>query len=165
MSKKCWKNLAGVFAAVLVFAFWPAMAGAEEQPVLEFSGSGSSQDPIQFTRSDLEMIGLAAVVTTTPWHDGAVRFEGVSLKGLLEHAGASGTEVVVSALNDYSATIPMKDLAEFDPILALKLNGKYMEIEDKGPLFVIYPYDSDKRLQSEIYYSRSVWQASKIVVK
>ena len=40
-----------------------------------------------------------------------------------------------------------------------------MPVRDKGPLFIIYPFDANPELKSQTYYSRSVWQVAKIVVK
>lgn len=37
-----------------------------------------------------------------------------------------------------------------------------MSVRDKGPLWVIYPYDSDPALQSEVTYARSIWQLVRI---
>ncbi|SSM38352.1 oxidoreductase [Klebsiella pneumoniae] len=35
----------------------------------------------------------------------------------------------------------------------------------KGPLFIVYPYDSSAELQNQIYYSRSAWQVSKMIIE
>jgi hypothetical protein len=40
-----------------------------------------------------------------------------------------------------------------------------MPVRDKGPLFVIYPYDSRPELKSQLYYGRSAWQVSKLVIR
>ena len=40
-----------------------------------------------------------------------------------------------------------------------------MPVDDKGPLFIVYPYDSDPVLQTEKFYSRSAWQVAQIIVK
>jgi hypothetical protein len=37
-----------------------------------------------------------------------------------------------------------------------------MSVRDKGPLWLIYPYDSKAEYQSETIYSRSIWQLVKI---
>ncbi|MCC2664519.1 MAG: oxidoreductase, partial [Geminicoccaceae bacterium] len=42
-------------------------------------------------------------------------------------------------------------------ILALKRDGAYMPVRDKGPLFIVYPYDSSPELKHQNYYSRSAW--------
>ncbi len=43
--------------------------------------------------------------------------------------------------------------------------GQYMTPRDKGPLFIVYPYDSNPDLKNQKFYSRSVWQVARIEVK
>jgi hypothetical protein len=124
-------------------------------------GSGAAQ----FTRDDLEAMGLTMIKTTTPWHDGVQIFEGVPLAALMERLAAKGAKAELVALNKYRTTIPTEDFARHQPILALKRNGNYMEVRDKGPLFVIYPYDSKSELRSEQYFARSAWQVRTIIVQ
>lgn len=118
-----------------------------------------------FDRTSLESLGLEKVVTSTPWHNGPVTFEGVSLDKLMHLVGARGTKVRAIALNDYAATVPMEDLAKYKVILALKRDGQYMAVRDKGPLFIIYPYDSRPELRSQVYYARSVWQVKRLEIQ
>lgn len=73
----------------------------------------------------------------------------------MDLVGAKGQSVRVLALNDYTTLIPMDDFYKFPVIMALKMNGEYMRVRDKGPLFIVYPYDSSAELQNQIYYSRS----------
>ena len=40
-----------------------------------------------------------------------------------------------------------------------------MPVRDKGPFFVIYPYDSKPELKSQVYYARSVWQVKRLEVQ
>jgi hypothetical protein len=119
----------------------------------------------KFDRDMLEKLGSVTVKTKTPWYDGEMTFEGVSLENLMKDVGATGHAVQVQALNDYSTEIPIDDFAKYHTILALKRNGSYMPIRDKGPLFVVYPYDSNPDLKSQTYYSRSAWQVVRIIVK
>jgi len=113
----------------------------------------------------LEALGMITVETTTPWYKGATKFEGVPLDRLMRHVGARGSRLVAIALNDYQTEIPVKDLEDFGPILALKRDGEYMPVRDKGPLFIVYPFDSKPELKSQTYYGRSAWQVSRLIVK
>jgi len=124
----------------------------------------NAEDAAVFDRAMLEALGTETVKTTTPWHDGTVAFEGVPVEDLLELLGAEGKEVVAMALNDYSTVIPITDFYEHGVILALKRDGEYMPISDKGPLFIIYPYDGEN-LHSQLYYARSAWQVARLVVR
>ena len=139
-----------------------------DKPILTISGEIADKnvgDTAQFDRAMLEKMGLVTIVTTTPWYQGPMTFEGVPLDKLMAEVGAKGQRVVAYALNDYTTEIPMEDFAKHHAILALKRNGEYMPVRDKGPLFVIYPYDSDPELKSQIFYSRSAWQVARLVVK
>jgi hypothetical protein len=150
------------------FAQAQSLPAPKEAPILTISGKISvtnGEAGAQFDRAMLEEMGLVTVETVTPWYTGAVKFEGVPMDTLMKRVGASGERVTVVALNDYSSEIPFEDFAKYKVILALKRNGEYMPVRDKGPLFIIYPFDSMPELKSQTFYSRSVWQIAKIVVK
>ncbi|WP_274424592.1 molybdopterin-dependent oxidoreductase [Chelativorans sp. YIM 93263] len=138
------------------------------EPILTIEGNITNTnvgDTAQFDRAMLESMGMVSFVTSTPWYSEPSEFEGVPLAELMERVGAQGTEVEVVALNDYRAQIPISDFSTFGTILALKRNGEEMPIRDKGPLFVVYPYDEESRLQNQDYYARSVWQVYKLIVQ
>ena len=59
----------------------------------------------------------------------------------------------------------MSDAVEGGPIIAYYTNGEEMSRRDKGPLWVVYPYDSDIAYQTELVYSRSIWQLDRISVE
>src|SRR3954452_20133468 len=141
-------------------------AGTQPKPILTVSGKIAASDGSkQFDREALERLGMVSFETKTPWYDGPVRFEGVPLAKLMAEVGAKGDRIQAVALNDYSSEIPIEDVAKYNVILALKRNGEYMPVRDKGPLFVIYPFESDPELKSQKFYSRSVWQVKALLVK
>jgi hypothetical protein len=152
----------GVAAIVGAAAIAPADTG---KPILTVTGKVGAPGGVTFDREALERLGLVTFETTTPWHTGKVKFEGVPLKVLMKHVAASGSTLQALALNDYSTDIPMEDFDKYNVILALKRDGEYMPVRDKGPLFVVYPYDSDPELKSQKFYSRSAWQVKSLIVK
>lgn len=150
-------------------AFWFASvtcyAQDHESVILTIDGAVAGNATFRLSLDQIEAIGSTTITTTTPWHDGLVTFSGVLIRDLLKHVGAVGDMIAVVALNNYRTKIPISDLEKFDPILATKKNGDHMPIHDKGPLFIVYPYDSDDVLKSEVYYSRSAWQVQRITVE
>ena len=163
-----------IAAALLAFNMFVAAAGAAslplpaEKPILTVSGKigvTNRDGAAQFDRAMLEAIGIVSVETTTPWYKGPVKFEGVPLAKLMEAVGAAGDRIVAVALNDYSAEVPMEDIKRYNVLLALKRDGEYMPVRDKGPLFIVYPFDSNPDLKNQKYYSRSVWQVARLEVK
>ncbi|MGE4048739.1 MAG: molybdopterin-dependent oxidoreductase [Acetobacteraceae bacterium] len=158
-------GLAGAGAARAGTGTLPPASG---KPILTISGKISvcnAADKAEFDRDLLESLGTSTLVTSTPWHDGQVRFEGVLMTRLMATVGATGDTVIATALNDYETRIPVADFAEFGVLLALKRDGAYMPVRDKGPLFIVYPFDSNPALRTQKFYSRSAWQLSRLVVK
>jgi hypothetical protein len=164
-------GLTGAIAAffgLMGMAWAGPLPAPAEKPILTISGKISvtnKNGTAQFDRPMLENMGMETIETKTPWDEGKVKFEGVRLDKLMQQVGASGQRVSVVALNDYATEIPMEDFAKYKVILAIKRNGEYMPVRDKGPLFVIYPFDSDPDLQSQTYIARAAWQVARIDVK
>ena len=143
-------------------------AESTEKPILVISGKITSTSPdgtVAFTREALEALGTVSFETQTPWYKQSTKFEGVPLDRLMKAVGANGERLVAVALNDYASEIPIEDFAKYQVILALKRDGEYMPVRDKGPLFVVYPYDQNPELKSQKFYGRSVWQVAKLIVK
>jgi hypothetical protein len=164
--------LAAWFAVVTLDAVPFALADPLEQPrdkpVLTVSGKiaiTNGGGAAQFDRAMLEGLGMVSFETTTPWYKEPVKFEGVPLAKLMAAVGATGHRIIAIGLNDYSAEVPMEDALKYNVIMALKRDGKYMPVRDKGPLFIVYPFDSDPELKSQKFYSRSVWEVARIEVK
>jgi hypothetical protein len=157
--------------AALTAAAAPALAqtvaanSADDPVILSVTGRIKGAATADFNRADLERLPITIIRTATPWHDGAQIFEGVALTDLVAHLGASGRVLKVTALNAYRTEIPLEDAARHHPILAYRRNGAPMSVRDKGPLFVIYPYDADAALRTELYHSRSAWQVRSIAVE
>jgi hypothetical protein len=167
------RSMAALLLGMFVLAT-ASLAGAAslgeptDKPILTVSGkiSATNKDATaQFDRAMLEALGIASFSTNTPWYQEPVKFEGVPLAKLMDAVGASGERIVAIALNDYSAEVPMEDVHKFCVLLSLNRDGEYMTVRDKGPLFIIYPFDSNPDLKAQKYYSRSVWQVARIEVK
>jgi hypothetical protein len=136
--------------------------------ILSISGlisNTNNGDKAEFDMPMLESLGIVSWTTKTPWYKDPVTFSGVLMSKLLEVVGAKGTSLTVTALNDYATDIPFEDFKTHPVMLATKRDGNYMPVRDKGPLFIVYNYDSNSELQHQRFYSRSVWQVARMVVK
>lgn len=106
-----------------------------------------------------------AFTTSTIWTKGTPTFKGVLLKDLVAAVGATGTTISLTALDDYQITIPMADLRDDGPLLAYLMDGKTLSLRDKGPVWLVYPFDAKADYRTEQTYSRSVWQLDRIAFK
>lgn len=147
---------------------WAEDLGTPDGDVLlTVSGAIETQnvdDTAQFDLAMLEALGETEVKTSTIWTDGTQTFQGVEISALVEQLGVKGKTLRATAINDYAVEIPLADAVEGGPIIAYKLNGETMSVRDKGPLWIIYPYDADPAFRSEVIYSRSIWQLDRIEV-
>lgn len=115
-------------------------------------------------RAMIEAMGVSTLHTGTIWTDGTSEFNGVELARLMLRLGADGSILRLTALNDYAVEIPMSEAVAGGPLLAFRMDGKDLSPRDKGPLWMVYPYDVDPKYKNEVSYSRSIWQLSMIEV-
>jgi hypothetical protein len=151
----------GLLAAALC-SIWTS-AGALDKPqgpVVLTVGKAAA-----FDMAMLERIKQRSIRTTTPWYDGPREFTGPLLRDVLAAAGlpadARGSARFV-ALNDYRVDIPLEDARHYDVIIARLVDGKPMGVREKGPLFVMYPFDQHPELRTAVYFSRCIWQLRSI---
>jgi len=119
----------------------------------------------EFDMAMLEALPQKTFTTSTPWDRLPVRFSGPLLRDVLAAAKAQGTALQAIAVNDYKTTIPVSDTQQFDMVLAHRMNGQPIPPRTKGPLFIVYPYDSRSELQDAVYRDRSAWQLKEIAVE
>ena len=112
----------------------------------------------EFDMAMLEALPQQSFTTNTPWYKEPRKFTGPLLRDVLAAAGASGKSLKAVALNDYKVALPAEDTDRYGVIVARLLDDKPMPVRDKGPLFIIYPFDTDQTLRSERYYNRAAWQ-------
>lgn len=104
------------------------------------------------------------IKTRTPWHEGVKSFSGPLLRDVLKAVGAQGSMLRAVALNDYRVDLPAEDADRFDVVVARLLDGKPMPVRDKGPLFIMYPFDEKPELRVPQYFGRCAWQLRTIEV-
>lgn len=154
-----------VVLALCVVSFTSAARAAQDGDIL-LTITTSGADPVvhELTRSDLEAIGETQFETQTIWTTGPQVFSGVSLLDLVAHFGLTGNVLKAQAINDYIVEVPLTDAVAGGPIIAYSRNGKSMSVRSKGPLWIVYPYDSREEYRTEAIYSRSIWQLDRIEV-
>lgn len=127
-------------------------------------GTGDSPGVAQFDAARLAALPRREFATSTIWTEGVQSFSGVELRSLIDHLGVTGGTLKITAVNDYSIQIPVSEVAAGGALLADLRDGKPMTVRDKGPLWLVYPYDSASEFRNEVVYSRSVWQVDRIEV-
>lgn len=167
-------TFASLFRTVFVALALPVAAFAAETlsppagpAVLTVTGNitaTTAPGKAEFDIAGLDAIGTTTIETSTIWTDGVQSFRGVPLNVFLEKLGAKGSTLRIWALNDYTVDVPFEDAVEGGPILAFEADGAPLSVRDKGPIWLIYPYDTHSEYQTEVIYARSIWQIDRMEV-
>jgi hypothetical protein len=155
--------LAPLAVSLALFSALPALAlpPAAGKVILTISGKVANKntpDAAQFDLAMLEKLPQQSFTTMTPWSKEPIKFTGPLLRDVLAAAKANGTTIKAMALNDYKTAIPVDDAQRYDVVLAHRMNGEPIPVRTKGPLFIVYPFDSKAELQASKFYGRSAWQ-------
>ncbi len=122
----------------------------------------NADDALKLDQAQLAALPQHSFTTSTTWTEGTPTFQGVLLKDYIAAIGATGTTITLTALNDYTISMPMADVKDDGPLLAYLMDGKTMSLRDKGPIWLVYPYDTNADYRTEQTYARSIWQLDRI---
>src|SRR5258706_3970439 len=159
--------IAGLVAALVTAPSW-ALDTPSGKVLLTISGELQQRNGAEgaaFDRAMLEKLPQRSFSTKTPWYTEPHKFTGVVLRDVLAAVGARGKLVKAIALNDYRVDIPIEEAQRHDLMLACLLDDKPVPVREKGPLMLMYPFDSQPELRSALNYSRAVWQLKALELK
>jgi hypothetical protein len=160
------------FAMLASFCLTFTAASAQEAPltgpvILTVTGLDPAAFPdgqVEFDMPGLQALGEHQITTGSIWTKGAHLYSGVMLRTLADHLKIAKGALKLHALNDYAISLPLEEATADGPMLAFMLDSAPMSVRDKGPIWVVYPYDSDMKFRSDEIYARSVWQLDRIEV-
>lgn len=138
---------------VLSLVALPTLASAQD--ILRVTNGDLT---IELTKDDIVKLGRTTFETTTIWAEGKIEFSGPSLLSIVGLADITEGVLTLTAVNDYIIEIPVAEITDEAPIIAYLMNGKPFSRREKGPYWVVYPYDSDVKYQNENTYAQSIWQ-------
>ena len=105
------------------------------------------QKAATFDVAMLEALGMKSLkVRYSDWPKGYT-FEGPLLRDVLTAAGARGSTIRFLGLDGYEPEIPVTDAYNHDAVLAVKADGRYLGIGGRGPVWLVYPRDTDPKLK------------------
>ncbi|MCB5408713.1 hypothetical protein H0485_01655 [Pseudogemmobacter sp. CC-YST710] len=128
----------------------------------------STGKSLALSDADLAALPWHNLRTHTFWTDGVQEFRGPSLRDVMalgtEAETLRGKTFRMKALNEFSVEVPADDMFDSNPLLAREMNGRPMQVRDKGPLWLVYPRDDRPDLQNPVYDDRWIWQLNDIKV-
>ena len=136
-------------------------AQATDNLRIDISGKAkiTQNGPISLTIEQFEELAPTThVITSTPWHP-QTDFSGISGANLVRVLGVEGQTLRLTALNDYTVEISVMEMVNSGLILATRMDGELLTVKNKGPIFLVYPFDSNpEKYRTEEHFGRSIWQ-------
>ncbi len=113
----------------------------------------------QISRDQLLQLPQKEITTSLPWVDGKLVYSGVTLQTVLETMDLPiASQVTFVALNDYKIAVPKEDFYDYQPIIAIKQDGEFMSVRDKGPYWLIYPLSTRPDIDNTDFHAKMIWQ-------
>ncbi|ART83067.1 molybdopterin-binding protein [Oceanisphaera profunda] len=121
---------------------------------------------LDFTLSELQALTQAEVTTSHPWNTKAQHYRGVDLNALFQQLFAQKhiTSLNLEALNGFSVMLDWSKINEFSPILAWQEDGQLMSRRNKGPLWLVLPFDQMSKVKQAEFMHYMAWQLKVIRV-
>lgn len=152
-------------ATAVAATVFSMLAGTAFAQPLALRVTGPDRAVVELDLAALDALPQEEFVTGTIWTDGETHFSGVPLAALIESVGTESGEaeqVELVALNDYRIEIPIDEIDATSPMVATRVNGETMQVRDKGPYWLVYPYDRGAQYRTEATFARSIWQLAQV---
>jgi len=135
-----------------------------DDAVLTFSGKVPG-GAVTLTRDEIAKLPQRELTEQPTSFPQPMKFKGPSLAEVLALAGATDSDITLSAADDYKVDITADDMKKYNPILAIEKDGVRMAPDDFGPFFVMWPFKEKPEIDIEAYQAKAIWSVVKIEVK
>jgi hypothetical protein len=114
-------------------------------------------DTVAFDLEALDALPQHRFDTSTIWTDGVRQFSGPPLAAVLGAAGLDPQPIQAFASNGYGVTLTFPPGDALVPIVATRIDGAPIGRRERGPLWVMFPFDSDASLRNAEVFGQSIW--------
>ncbi|MBO1518377.1 molybdopterin-binding protein [Oceanisphaera pacifica] len=159
-----------LFSGILMMLLsWHTFAHAEPV-VLSVYGKirmdGQAYSQLDFTLNELQALKQADITTSHPWSNEPRHYHGVDLNDLLDRLFSQQKvlSIQLEAINDFSIEIDWSRIASYMPILAWQEDQRVMSLRNKGPLWLMLPFDKVPSVQQADFIHFMAWQLKSIRV-
>ncbi|CAN7708694.1 hypothetical protein LJR231_005915 [Phyllobacterium sp. LjRoot231] len=164
-----------IVSLLLVSGLSLANAAYDDPNVLSVEKEGGKSVATYSAQELTKTFPPKIIETNTPWTNGAIRrYRGASLKEVLAKNGLSDATIIEGiALDDYQAKLEMNEINTFDPIIATEIGCtdadrsttvcatgqefRPLTDADRGPYYVVWPYDQLPKASDPGDNSRWIW--------
>lgn len=122
--------------------------------------------PLAFNLSDTALLSLPQQTFKThhTWSKEADEFSGPLLQDVLNQVCPKASKLKLKAINDYQVDLDFDKIKQYEPVLALSMNGERLTIRNKGPIWIMIPFDKYTSVPERSLDEALVWQLSHIKI-
>jgi hypothetical protein len=124
----------------------------------------TGKDKIKISLEDLKAMPTYSFKTSTNYTTEEI-FLGVKIYDLVEKYKIEGKLIRAFAWDDYSYSMPIDEMIQYNVILAYQKGGVDMDIKSFGPFAIIYPRDIYPELSQRDVNAKTVWQIRLLEIK
>ena len=135
-----------------------------DDAVLTFSGKVPG-GAVTLTRDEIAKLPQRELTEQPTSFPAPMTFKGPLLAEVLKLAGATGSDITLSAADDYKVDITGEEMTKYNPILAIEKDGVRMAPDDFGPFFVMWPFKEKPEIDIELFQAKAIWTVMKIEVR
>lgn len=137
-----------------------------DDALLKILASAETGCPETFALSDVSLLSLPQQTFKThhTWSKVADEFSGPLLADVLDQVCPKASKLKLKAINDYQVDLDFNKIKQYEPILAMSVNGERLTVRNKGPIWVMIPFDKYTSVPERSLDEALVWQLSSINV-
>jgi hypothetical protein len=154
-----------VYTRVSEATFLPGDPVPQPSGPIVLTVSGDALGEIELDMAAIEAVGLVEYTVEDPFLHREITYTGPLLSELLAalEVDPDATNLHLVALNDYAVDMPVSIAYDYPVVFAIKSDGEYMEIADRGPAMIVLPYDhyEFERPAADAYW---IWQIASIEI-
>lgn len=157
--------LAGVFLFVLISN---SVNSAEQdgKASVKLEGEVSTNVSKRPTVEEIESIGVTELEILDPFDSKTNRYKGIWLDQFAAHFAKPGvTHLTFIAIDEYEISFERKEWTNTRILLVTKVNDKYIDLEHKGPLRIIFPDFNPKTDNSKENLPKWIWMITRVQFK
>lgn len=153
-----------LLAAALLVTIMTSFGVRADDAVLVLTGKVPGGE-VTLTRDEIAKLPQRQLTEQPTSFPAAINFTGPSLADVLKLAGATGTDLTLTAADDYKVDILGDEMTKYNPILAIEKDGVRMPPDDFGPFFVMWPFKEKPEIDNELFQGKAIWTVVKIEVR
>lgn len=136
---------------------------ADGSAAIKLRGSINPGGKKRIVVAELEDLGVSTVELYDPFEKKKNSYTGVMMEKFVTQYGSKGVkEVTFIAIDGYQVTFSRTDWTFQKIMVVTRVNDKYMDYENKGPLRIVYPEYDPKKHDSKEILPKWIWMITDV---